>query len=208
MSLPTNLSKRHFDRLVDTTSRGRTYLQVLLRQVIKFVNEFVSSDVGTIKPSLALGSTPPTALVFDVAAGLEFDAEAEKVCLIWQVPQMWDGESDMSLNLRWFGDGAIPDTKAVIWDISYRVKSVDDDVDAGTVATATATYTQAGAGVDATLHETSITIDYDETNQPLVKGSYVIMLLNRDITAEAGNSFADGAVLADYDITYTVDLEQ
>ena len=118
------------------------------------------------------------------------------------VPADWDGASDMTLDLYWVPESgaAIADTKTVKWDGTWRVKAAGGVVDAATVGSMTTTYTQSGAGTDKELIKTSLAVDYDDTNQPIVASSLLSILLDRDMTTD---TYASDANLVAAALRYT-----
>lgn len=156
-----------------------------------------------VMPSSALlGPTAPTVDVQDTFAGLGFDADAEAAYLDIEVPDEWVGISDMTLEVVWMPESgdAIADTETVKWDISYRSIADGEAVDNGTVATATATYTQSGAGTDKELIKTEITLDYDGANQPLTIGDTLGIKFDRDVT---GDTYSGKAIVVRWELYYT-----
>lgn len=145
------------------------------------------------------GSNPPT---FDsVVGGWAFDADAEKAYLGFRVPDDWDGASDMQLVIVWHPeDGtAITDTNTVIWETDYYSVAAGEAVDNGTLLEVDTTYTQAGPGTDKEEIRTAVTLDFDNTNQPLAKGDTVHMVISRDKTTD---TYAADAVIARVELRY------
>ena len=73
-------------------------------------------------------------------------------------------------------------------------------MDAATVGSMTTTYTQSGAGTDKELIKTSLAVDYDDTNQPIVASSLLSILLDRDMTTD---TYASDANLVAAALRYT-----
>lgn len=123
-----------------------------------------------------------------------FDADAESICTTVNIPEDWDGASDMVFKVMWTNEGgtAIGDGETVIWDVDFHVAKVDGSstVVAGTDANATATYTQTGAGTDYQVQVTSITLDYDNANQPLAAGDILGLELRREFSTDTYGSDA------------------
>lgn len=134
---------------------------------------------------VALGPTAPSWASNGSCEGLGFDADAEEVHIVFHMPDCWAGgaSDDLVLSVYWCPeDGQAPaDGEVVKWDISYR--SIDwgtEDVDNGTLATGTVSYTQSGAGDEGDTFEHLITIDADDANQPIANGDVVIIHFDRD----------------------------
>lgn len=127
-------------------------------------------------------------------AGLEFDADAEEAYLIYEIPDCWDG-GDQYLKVYWCTDGnAIGAGQTVKWDVTWRAMNWGTDgADNGTAATGTVTYTQPGGGDGATdTYEHSITMAYNDADQPLAAGDVVVFHFDRDMT---GDTYANGAIV-------------
>ncbi len=132
------------------------------------------------------GSTAPTFTTVGTTRGLAFNANAEQAFFALAVPPDWDGTSNFSLGVHWLptsGD-AIANAETVKFDISYHASALGEAVDQGTVAAASTTYTQSGAGVDKEHLLTMITIPATGGNQPLAVGDTLNMVFNRDATTD------------------------
>jgi hypothetical protein len=142
-----------------------------------------------------LGPTAPSFACAGSACGLAFDADAEQAALVVDIPESWNGASDMTLTINWTNESgsAIPDTKQGIWDFDYRsIARSGETVSQGTAVAGTVTYTQSGAGTDGELLLSTITIPWNTGNQP-------------DITGEAGNTYAGDAVAILAELLFTSD---
>lgn len=152
-----------------------------------------------------VGATAPTATTVGTSRGLGFDADGELVFFDTVIPEDWNGTSDMNIEIYWSAENgdAVADTEQVIWDTEYRSVAEGEAVDNGTLVNVACTHTQSGGGTDKELYETTCTIDYDDANQPLTAGDTLFIKLNRDVTAEAGNTYSGLAILQRYEIKYT-----
>lgn len=152
--------------------------------------------------SAALGATSPTATTIETYRGLAFDADGELAFLNLEVPDSWDGASDMTLEVDWFAESGdvLADGETVVFDITFRSLMVGEAFDNGTVATSTGTYTQSGAGTDKEHITTSVTIDYDNANQPLMTGDMLGVKFNRDVTAD---NYSGDAIVVDWHLEWT-----
>jgi hypothetical protein len=128
-----------------------------------------------------VGSTAPTPTTVGTYRGLAFDANAEVVHFVVEVPVDWDTTSDMALVIHWYSEDGdiIQNGETVKWDATYRVTAEGDSVDHGTVVVATATFTGGASELNKEHYHTSITIDYDNANQPLVVDSDIGFLFRR-----------------------------
>jgi hypothetical protein len=148
-------------------------------------------------------STPPTASVVGLLQGLAFDADAEALYNALRVPSDWDGASDLALKVAWCNQPstAIANGETVEWNGNWRSKAEAEAADAGTAGAAATTYTEAAdPGTDKEIHVTSLTIDYDDGDQPLAAGDLLSLELKRDMTTD---TYASDAVLLDAWLEYT-----
>ena len=157
-------------------------------------------DVGSNAASQ--GVTAPSPITQDTTRCLGFDADNEQAFLIFEIPPEWDGASDMLLNVDWYPEAGdvLVDAETVKWDMSYRSIADNEAIDNGTLATASATYTQSGAGTDKEAIETQITIDYDGANQPLTAHDEIIIVTNRDVTTD---TYSGSGVICKWELEYT-----
>jgi hypothetical protein len=157
-------------------------------------------DFSVPAGSATLGPTAPSKVIKDTVLCLDFDADAERVGMNFEIPEAWDAKSDIALKVYWTPeDGDAPQlNETVKWDISYRsLLWGTDDTDAGTVATATATYTEGSdPGDDKDTKETEITIPWDGANQPLSRGDLLCVLFDRDVS---GDSYSGGACVSKWE---------
>ncbi len=157
-------------------------------------------DIGA--GAATTGPTAPTLTTIGTMIGLAFDADAELAGLNVEVPEDWIGTSDMTLTVHWVPEAgaAMTNGQTVIWDARYHSVTVGEAIDAGTLVTASATYTQSGAGTDKEDIATDITIDYDHADQPLTSGDTLTILFDRDMT---GDSYGSDAVVIMWELEYT-----
>lgn len=154
----------------------------------------VASRVRKIKLHLGdwatVGGVTWTAI--DIWRGLGFDANAEYAHLTFAVPEDWDAASDITLKWAWCNESgtAIADTETVIWQFSLRSKVDGEAIDGGTAQTGSTTYTQSGAGTDKEMHVSDITLDYDNSNNPIAAGDVCCIRVNRDFTTDTYGSDA------------------
>ena len=145
------------------------------------------------------GSTAPSEVQIGTASGLTYNADAEQSKIAFEIPHDWDGVSDFSLDVKWCPLTAIADTETVKWDITYRVKAenVGATVDGGTATIATVTYTQSGVGTVNEYLKHTITLAYNDADNPLVKGSKCFIQFDRDMT---GDTFGGDATALEWDV--------
>lgn len=148
------------------------------------------------------GASAPTATTVGTFRGLGFAADAEVVHYAVEVPIDWDGASDMTLIVHWYptsGD-AIANTETVKWDATYRSIAVGEAVDNGTAVVATTTFTGGASETDKEHYETSITIDFDDVNQPLTVGDDIGVQFDRDVTTD---TYSGAGIVFRWDLSYT-----
>ncbi|MCK5018781.1 MAG: hypothetical protein KAS32_17090 [Candidatus Peribacteraceae bacterium] len=153
--------------------------------------------------SATLGPTAPTWATHGTAGALAFDADAEVVHLTKEVPDDWDGVSDLSLDVYWTNEDGdnIADTETVIWLCSYRsIIWGTENIENGTAVSPSVTYTQSGAGADGDSHISDIVIDYDNGNQPVTAGDTIIMIFSRDMT---NDTYGGDALVGQWEVEYT-----
>lgn len=128
------------------------------------------------------GSTPPTESTIGTVIVDVFNRNVEESFIAVEVPSDWDGVTDIKLEVHWLPVTAMADTETVIWEISYRVKTTNEAVDGGSVTSASTTYTQSGAGTAKERIDTTITIPYGDTDNPIVAGDIILIKFIRDFT--------------------------
>ena len=144
------------------------------------------------------GPTAPGSICNGSVCGGGFDADAEQGSFEIDIPESWDGASDMTFVLNWTNQNgsAIPDTKQVIWDFDYRsIARSGETVSQGAAVAGTVTYTQSGAGTDGQYFQSLIILPWNTGNQPLTKDDLLIGILTRDLTGEGGNSYSGDALV-------------
>ena len=149
-----------------------------------------------------LGPTAPTAVTVGTFRGLGFDADNEEAFVNYEIPADWDGASDMAFELHWYptaGD-VIANGETVKWDATYRSIAAGEAVDNGTVVSTTSTFTGGASETDKEHYETSITIDYDNVNQPLTAGDDLGIQFDRDVTTD---TYSGAGIVYRIDLTYT-----
>ena len=153
-----------------------------------------SAVVGPTAPTLTTGPGGLTRCLL-------FDADAEAAHFIVELggDYLDAATSDIMLNIEWYTESGdvIADKEQVVFQLEYR--SIDyenqEPVDNGNITTATATYTQSGAGTDKQSDDTMLTMDADDADNPINPNELLQMKFTRNVTAEAGNSYSGGAVV-------------
>jgi hypothetical protein len=159
-------------------------------------------DYATTAGNATLGPTAPGWVSNDSAGGLGFDpAGGETIFIDREIPDCWDGVSDLTLKVYWFvthGD-AIQNGETVIWDYDWRsVVWGTEDVDQGTVESDTDTYTEAAdPGDDDDTHISTMTLVYNAGNQTIAAGDTLIGALTRD----AADTYSGEAIFKHAEVT-------
>jgi len=152
--------------------------------------------------SATLGPTAPSGATIGTARGLQFAADNESVNFQFEVPESWDGASDIRFRVYWVPESgdAIADTETVKWDLQYRSIDEGEAVDNGTAVTATTTYTQSGAGTDKEFIVSDIVIDFDNVNQPVEAGDIIVAQFDRDVS---GDTYSGDPIVLRWEINVT-----
>jgi hypothetical protein len=177
-----------------------TNTNILSDNPLKFsnYNRHHDIDVG----AAVLGPTAPTPTTVGTFRGLGFDADAEVINFVNEVPEEWDGISDMTLEIHWYptaGD-IVANGETVKWDVTYRSIAEGEPVDNGTAVTITATFTGGASETDKEHYETTLTIDYDDVNQPLTVGDDMGFQFDRDVS---GDTYSGAGIVFKIDLIYT-----
>ena len=152
--------------------------------------------------SATQGPTAPTPTTIGTFRGLGYDADNEASFFALEVPSDWNGISDMTLVVHWYptsGD-IIANGEIVKWDLTYRSIAEGEAVDNGTAVVATTTFTGGASEVDKEHYETSITIDFDNANQPLAVGDDIGFQFDRDVS---GDTYSGAGIVYKWDLIYT-----
>lgn len=143
----------------------------------------VDIDAG----STILGPTAPSIVTQGTSIYLGFDADAETIGLTREIPDCWTADADIDLRICWTPESgdAIADGETVIFRCEYRMINWGSETDDNnTSVVASFTYTQSGAGTDRETQLSTITIDYDNVNQPIAIGDTFTAVCNRDVTSD------------------------
>jgi hypothetical protein len=149
-----------------------------------------------------LGPSAPIATTIGTFRCLQFVNASAAVYIEFEVPGDWDGASDMTMNILWAAESGdtIADTETVIWDAEYRSVAQGEAYDNGTSTTISPTYTQSGAGTDKAFYVSTVTLDYDDANQPLAYGDEVGLRLDHD---EVTSTYSGDPHFCEFELEYT-----
>lgn len=151
-----------------------------------------------------LGPTAPIPLCNGSFCGLGFDADAEQTDLIIDIPEAWDGVSDLTLEITWTNEAtdAIADTEDVDLDIEFRsISRTGETTSQGTAVVIASDYTQSGSGTDGELFSATFLIDFDGATQPVSVDDLFLAIVTRDVTGES-NSYSGDAILGFAELIY------
>lgn len=145
------------------------------------------------------GVTEPTAARRNGVAGYLFDAEA--LCVQFCVPKDWDQASDMSIVLHCVlnADEAVDDV--IDWETSVVSVADHGDVDTAGTQTPGASHSIGAFNGAGTLHQVSITLDYDDATCPIAAGDNVSITLSRTANVGTGGYVA-GIIVIDICLLY------
>jgi len=154
--------------------------------------------------ALPVGATAPVMQTIGTFRGAGFDDANDELHVMREVGDDYVANTDVTFKIYWTNEAgtAIANTKKVIWQITYRNEK-GSTIDAGTVTVASTTYTQSGAGVDKEYHHTSITMPYNDVNNPIAVDDTYGISLKRDTATEAGDTYPADAVAYAIEFCYT-----
>lgn len=149
-----------------------------------------------------VGATAPTATTVGTFRALGFDANNELAYMNVEVPEDWDGISDMTLKIYYFTTNGDPvqDGETIKIDVDYRSIAEGEAIDNGNAVSITNTYTATGAQTDKEMFEQEITIDFDHGDQPLTAGDIIGFLFNRDVDTD---TYTGAVIVVRWEVDYT-----
>jgi hypothetical protein len=154
--------------------------------------------------SAGLGPTAPSWLAAGTTSGgLGFNADAEQAIIVQEIPNDWNGASDILLKVYWTNEpgDAVQDTETVEWNYIFRsIVYGTETISNGTAVALAETYTCATTDADGETYETTLTLDYDGANQPLTAGDVITGLFSRDVTTD---TYSGEAIVVQWEIQYT-----
>ena len=151
-----------------------------------------------------LGPTAPDTEQCGNFPCLGFDADAETVNIVREIPDDYVSGTDMKLRIYWTNEAtdAIANDETVKWDISYRIRDWDDETyDGSNATTGTITYTEVGTpGTDKDTHISEITLADDDGDNPIVAGQTIGIQFDRDV---GGDTYSGEGRITMWEIEYT-----
>lgn len=166
---------------------------------IEEFTQYISINAG----AASVGATAPSTVTIGTWRGLEFDAAGELAFIEFEVPDDWNGTSDMTLQIYGYAEtgDAVANAEIIQFDADYRSVAGGEAYDNGTLVTISPTYTQSGAGTDKAQIELTVVIDYDNANQPLTKNDIVGFVINRDVGGT--DTYTGAFTVVKWEIAYT-----
>jgi|GEM_PF-1990401 len=151
-----------------------------------------------------VGGTAPTPTTLETWRGLKFNANTELAFIEFEIPDDWNGTSDMALKIYGFPDAGdqVQNGEVIEFDAEYRSIAEGEPYDNGTSVTISPTYTEtASPAADKILIELEAAIDFDNGNQPLTKGDNVGFKILRDVTTS--DTYTGDFTVIKFEISYT-----
>jgi len=151
-----------------------------------------------------LGPTAPTYTQAGTFGALAFDADAEQISILYEIPRKWTGTEDMLFKVYWTNEvgTALSNTETVIWSIKYR--NIDFEagqvITANSVALGTDTYTQSGAGADGDTHQSEIYLTYNGADQALTGGCLLGITFSRSFSVD---TYGSDALVTHFEICHS-----
>lgn len=150
-----------------------------------------------------LGSTPPTAATVGTTPAMPallFDATGETVSIGVRVPAGYSGDADLKLRLHF----ALVSTETAGDDINVTLDLVCVDTDSDEAVTQTSTQATVSHDLGATVtqdtvHTVELTIDYDDANNPVAAGDFLVLEFHlTNTTTVASVHFLGGQLLVPF----------
>jgi len=163
-------------------------------------------DVDLSAGAIALGPTAPAQVFQDTVAALSFTTSSQLVGPTAEIDDCWVGDSDLTLKTYIMTEAtdAMVDTEVIKFDCDYRSLDVGTHKsNQSTLVSVSVTYTQSGPGTDSATIEPSVTIDHDDTFQPIVSGYVFAAQCNRDTAV--GNNYSGAALLFNAELSMQCD---
>lgn len=118
--------------------------------------------------------------------GLGFsDAEEESMYGVFEVPLKWKRGTSINVKLLYFNDYAQSGTKVCRWALDYQVYETLEKIADKTTTTLTVNHELPENVAADTLMEASMVMPYNDSNNPLSRGSIVPFRIYRDCTDDA-----------------------
>lgn len=152
-----------------------------------------------------LGSTPPTAATVGTTPAMPallFDATGETVSIGVRVPAGYSGDADLKLRLHF----ALVNTETAGDDINVTLDLVCVNTDSDEAVTQTSTQATVSHDLGATVtqdtvHTVELTIDYDDANNPVAAGDFLVLEFHlTNTTTVASVHFLGGQLLVPFGV--------
>jgi hypothetical protein len=152
-----------------------------------------------------LGAAAVTFATIETFRCAVFDAQADLAFLNFEVPDDWDGASNMALNLEFFtetGD-ALGNGEIIEFHAEYRSIAEGEAYDNGSSVTITPTVTGGASETAKGFYEISASIAYTGGNQPLAVDDILGIKLLRDV--DDTDTYTGDVMLCKAELEYTSD---
>lgn len=153
--------------------------------------------------SWTLGSTPPTAATVGTTPAMPallFDATGETVSRGVRVPAGYSGDADLTLRLQF----ALVTSETAGDDINITLDLVSVNTDSDEAVTQTSTQATVSHDLGATVtqdtvHTVDLTIDYDDANNPVAAGDWLVLEFHlTNTTTVSSVHFVGGQLLVPF----------
>lgn len=147
--------------------------------------------------------TLPTPVSVGTAGGLQFASSgaAEYFHFQWEIPDDWDGGSDVYVEVDIvFDSGAMSGTDTIKIDLDYQSAAEGEVIDAALAGTQTSTVTDSGDYAQYEIKHERLTLAYNDPLQPLTAQDHIFGRITRDTTV--ANDFAGTFVVTEVEIVY------
>lgn len=202
---PASMSGTSFLQLIDTPSSYNGYEGSYLRVTSSGI-EFATVSGGgpfdyteTVKFStgefqLDLGS-PPSYTSLGPLGALLFDPNTdESVYGSFTVPSEYKSNTNIIVNIRYMNASVQVGTNNCVWSLDYHTYSDGETYASKTITTASVTDALPNNAVAGTFQETSITMTYNDVNNPITAGDTVAFRFYRDANNANDTMTGDAAL--------------
>jgi hypothetical protein len=182
------------DRVLDANGNEFVKTSHLLTETVSLPRSVWTNTVGAVS-NLLIGTTPG----FVVAS---FNATSQRLATSFTIPAKYSEGADCTINVYQRLPSNVDSDTPVGWQIDYRVVTPDGGrLLSGTNTTITATNGTGASGTNGanTVVKVTLTVDEDDTVNPLTAGDLMILELSADSVPAA----CPRAQMAHVDFRYT-----
>lgn len=170
---------------------------VLIGQDKAFV-QFSFGSLGegdTRSPGVATAG-PVSGYVFD-------DGRAEYLYGHFVVPSFYRADTDITAKIHWMNDSAQTGDNDVVWAMDYHIYADTETYGSKTTTTESVTDGPGNNASAGTLIISTVTLEYDDTNNPINASDIVSFSIYRDATNGSDDLSGDAALLL---LTFEIDI--